>query len=192
MLQVHIGRLFATLGAIAFAFDVFLDSSPQAVFNAIETASMALVFLASSIFITAFFRWVQISILGMASFASSYFSETPFFGAAIAIFALVLIYAYGGYHSYRLYKIPPTIAAIFLLSLLSIAKLGFPTAEMMGKTVGWTAFIVVFCGGLWFVLEDVNRKFYTEKMAKILSDNKELLKINKTLLKGEGKDGTNK
>lgn len=189
MLQGRIGLSFAILAIIALVFNAFFDSSPQSLFNVCEDAAMAILFLSTCFKEGVVFKGIQLVSLLVAAFISFRLSETPLFGSVMIIFAVVLLYAYGGYRTFKGVWIFATMFTVFALSFLSIANFIPLSAETFTKAIAWSAFIAIFCFVLWLVVEDIERTFHLKMKQEIILNRAELESIKKEV--GGCQDGHN-
>jgi glucan phosphoethanolaminetransferase (alkaline phosphatase superfamily) len=106
----------------------------------------------------------------------------PFFSAFIIIFALVLCYAYDGYKQYKLAKVLASAIVVLVLMLFALSKYDQPVLEWFYRSMGWSAFIYVFCYSLWVIFEDMDRRFHSHREKELLNLNKQLIELNHEIL----------
>jgi len=181
MLQRRIGRLFASLAALSFVFNAFVDHSPQAGFNALEMLIVGPVFLLTSFVTGRFFQGVQIVTMIICALISFRLSENPYFGFAIVTLAGAILYAYGGYRTFQGVKIGLSVAFVYTLSFVSI--LGFIpfSLETAFKAFNWTAAIVVASLVWWWIMVEIERIFHLQMKTEIDRNRVEIESIKKDM-----------
>lgn len=189
-LHQRLGTMYASFSSLALVLNVFAPDNPGQLFNIIEMGVLSIAFLCSIFSSRKVGGLIQIIALIVSAFIPMTFSDSPFFGAVVAIFAVISIYAYGGYQTFQGFKFALTFVALFTLSLIaSLAYMPSDGPGVLVRAFGWTVFIFLFLSALWFILDDINRRFYTEKEKKLIELNRELLEMNKKLVHGGCEDG---
>lgn len=152
--------------------------------NVIEQSCLVLVFSLSYFLPQQASGVLQIITLAATAFIPMHLNDSPFFGAVIAVFALILIYAYGGYKTRVWWKLPTTFFTLFALCAIARSNFTPPSLEMWIGAFAWTMFIGVFCFVLWLVALDMERRFHAEFAASLIEQNRKLLELNKQLAGG--------
>ena len=181
MLHKRIGLIFALFSAFSLVFNIFTPDNPEHLMNVIEQSCLVLVFTLSYFAPNPFAGVLQILALAATAFIPMHINDSPFFGAVISVFALVLIYAYGGYQSQAWWKLPTTFITLFVLCAIASSNFGPPSVLMYARAFGWTLFISVFCFVLWFIVDDIKLKYYLSMKTRIDQNLNELRDIKKTL-----------
>jgi len=143
--------------------------------NVIEQAILVMVFSLSYFLHQPTSGALQILILIATAFIPMHLNDSPFFGAVIAVFALILIHAYGGYKTHVWWKLPGTFLTLFALCAIAKSNFSSPSPEMYVSAFAWTMFISVFCFVLWLVVADMERQFHTDYVSGIVKLNRILL-----------------
>lgn len=188
MLHKRIGLIFSLASAVSLAFNIFTPDNPDHILNVVEQSCLVLVFALSCYAGFPFGGVMQIIALSVAAFLPMQINDSPFFGAVISVFALVLIYAYGGYRTAVWWKLPITFSTLFILCAIASSKFTPPSIEMYARAFMWALFIVVFCLVLWLIVADIEHRFHADFAARIIKQNRDLLELNKEL-SGGCKDG---
>lgn len=152
--------------------------------NVIEQSCLVLVFSFSYFLHQPAAGVLQILALVATAFIPMHMNDSPFFGAVIAVFALILIHAYGGYRTHVWWKLPTTFFTLFILCAIATSQFSPPSPEMYVRAFSWTMFISVFCFVLWLVVDDMEKRFHAEFAAKLIEQNRKLLELNKQLAGG--------
>lgn len=179
MLHKRVGLVFILFSAFSLVTNVFTPGNPDHVMNVIEQSCLILVFALSYFLHQPAAGVLQIITLATTAFIPMHLNDSPFFGAVIAVFALILIHAYGGYRAHVWWKLPTTFFTLF--SLCAIARSNFtpPSSEMWIGAFAWTMFICIFCFVLWLVVADMERKIHLESKSEIERNRAELESIKK-------------
>jgi hypothetical protein len=188
MLQRRIGLLFSGLAALSLVFNAFVDQSPESFFNSMEMVVVALTFLATTLREGKIFKTIQLVTITVCAVIAFRLSENPYFGFAMITVMGILLYAYGGYRTFKGFKIILSLCFVYLLSFFSI--LGFIplSLEVFFKAFNWTAFIFVTSTVLWWVLIDIETQFHLKMRTGIENNKKELDDIKKAV--GDKGDGS--
>lgn len=184
MLHKRVAVMFAIFSGLSLVFNVFTPDNPDHLLNVIEHSCLVIVFVASFFAHKQFAGVLQILALSAAAFIPMQINDSPFFGAVISVFVLVLIYAYGGYRSSPWWKLPTTFLTLLFLCAIASSKFTPPSFEMWARAFGWTSFISLFCFVLWLIVDDIERRFHADFAQDLIRQNRELLEINKQLVGG--------
>ena len=188
-LYQRIGTLFTCFSLAALVVNLFTPDNPNHIINLFLTGGFALLFALSSIVPRASGQALQTWFLCSASFFPLLASDiaSTFFGGAIAVVALVLIYAYGGYRTLSFWKLPVTVAGLFIVCLSASLLAGeLPVLEACVRAFAWTLFVFVLCLILWIVADSMEVEFHEEYSSLIVKQNRTLLEELKK--KGGGCD----
>lgn len=180
MLQKRIALTFSLFSAFAFLANVATPSNPDHLLNLVETGSMTASFALSYFLPVAASGGLQVLSLAVGAFIPMGITDSPFFGAILAVFALVLVYAYGGYRTRPFWKLPASFVSLLILCAISTSRFTPPTQETLIRAIGWTLCICVFLFVLWQVMEAVKLR----SNAELIKQNRDLLDINLQLEAG--------
>lgn len=185
-MQLHkrMALLFFSFTSFVLIANLFAPTNPDQLLNIIEMSVLSVGFFSSYFLSKAIAGTIQTASLGVSAFIPMADPLSSFFGGVLAVFMLVLIYAYGGYRTYPIQKLIFTFFGMFALCVIASSNFHAPTPEIFVRAFAWTAFIGVFCFTLWLIVDDINKNFYDKKERELLEQNRELLEINKMLLKG--------
>ncbi len=183
-LHKSISVVFASFAGLMLVWNVFMPNNPHHDLNIIEMSCLLVVFTFTYFSHSQLAKATHILTLGVVAFIPMGIAESPFFGAVIAVFALVLLYAYGGYRTHAFWKIPVTFVVLVVLCSLATSYFSPPGPIVIARAFIWTVFIFVFLGVLYLILEDIKRKFYSEFASELIEQNRQLLEINKELTRG--------
>lgn len=181
MLHKRIGLIFIFFSAFSLVANVFTPTNPDHVMNVMEQSCLVLIFSLSYFLPQQSSGVLQIIALVTTAFIPMHLNDSPFFGAVIAVFALILIYAYGGYKTRVWWKLPATFFTLFILCAIARSNFSSPSAEMYISAFAWTMFISVFCFVLWLVVDDINKKYYSTMKSRIDQNLAELRDIKKSI-----------
>lgn len=159
--------------------NVFTPSNPDHAMNVIEQSCLVLVFALSYFLPQQASGVLQIITLAATAFIPMHLNDSPFFGAVIAVFALILIYAYGGYKTRVWWKLPATFFTLFALCAIARSNFTPPSPEMWIGAFAWTMFICVFCFVLWLVALDMEKQFHLRIKTEVERNRIELESIKK-------------
>ncbi len=180
MLHKRVGLIFTLFSAFSLVINVFTPNNPDHNMNVIEQSILPMVF-ALSYFLPAQSSGVlQIIVLIATAFIPMHLNDSPFFGAVIAVIALLLIYAYDGYKTRALWKLPASFFTLFALCAIARSNFTPPSPEMWVGAFGWSMFISVFCLIVWMIADHRERTRALER--GILEDNKRLIAENRRLV----------
>lgn len=181
-LRQRMALTFSLFSATALVFNTLTPQNPAFTLNVIEEAVLTAVFMFTWFLPVKTAQVIQIIALLFIAFFPLGFIDSPFFGAVICVFALVLVYAYGGYRAFPIPKIIGTFFGLLAMCLFTLSSVEGVSFAVGVRAFMWTLFISVFLFVLWLIVDDINRHFYTEKQKDLIDINRELIEINKKLL----------
>ena len=180
-LHKRVALIFSLFSVISFVLNVFTPTNPDHLLNVIEHGCLLTIFILTYFLPDRPSGVLQIIALSVAAIIPMGLSDSPFFGAVVAVFVLVLIYAYGGYQSHKGWKMTATFLSLFFICAIASSNFMPPSLEMYVRSFGWALFISVFCFVLWLIVEDIKRQFFSSFATEIITQNRELLELNKQL-----------
>jgi hypothetical protein len=187
MLQKRIGLLFSGLAVLSLIFNAFVDSSIESNFNKIEMIIVGTVFFITSLFENRILKFIQIITMLICAFISFRLSENPYFGFAIIVMSGAITYSYGGYKTFYGIKIIISLIIIYIISFISIIGTIPVSIESFFKAFNWTCAITVSALVWWWIIKDIELKFYINIKKEIKYTRKELEDIKRSI--GGCKDG---
>lgn len=188
-LRQRMALTFALFSATALVFNTLTPANPYYSINIIEESCLTMVFMFTWFLPLRVAQAVQVVALLFIAFFPLGFLDSPFFGAVICVFSMVLIYAYGGYKTFAIPKLFGTFFGLLSMCLFSLVSIEGFSFSICVRAFMWTLFISVFLFVLWLIIDDINKRFYSEKEEKLIRLNRELLEINKKLIHGGCEDG---
>jgi hypothetical protein len=176
MMELHrrISLIFGGFSAFSLLMNIITPSNPDHLWNLVEMSCILLAFALSYFFDRREGGALQIFAIVVAAFFTISSPSGPFFGSVLAVFGIILTYAYDGYRTVRVPKFILTACVVFFLAFFASSTFQAPFV--------WTAFVMVFCTTLLLIVDDINRRFYDEKVKSLTELNAELLSMNKKLL----------
>lgn len=183
-LHQEISLLFGGFSLVTLLWNVATPENPDHLLNVIEQSCLCLAFALSYFWHSHGAEALQVFALVVAAFIPMGISDSPFFGAVIATFALVLIYAYGGYRTMAFWKLPVTFVGLVGLCAIATSHFDPPSFDTYGRSIMWALFISLFCVVLWRVVKHIERRFYLIRETELLKLNKELIELNRDLIAG--------
>lgn len=104
--------------------------------------------------------------------------------SGVGSLSIFLIYAYGGFKTIRVGVVLPIAVVQFVGTGWAATVTGYPLVEAVGQAVTWTAFSLV---GVWVIWLAFQR--YAKE---IIKQNREVLDLQKEILKKGNHDGSGK
>lgn len=190
-LHRRLALIFGGFSLFSLTMNIITPSNPDRINNLIAMASLTLAFGLSFFFNRKEGGAIQVFALVVSAFFTMTNAWSPFFGSVLAVFGIILTYAYDGYKTVRVPKFILTACFVFFLSFFASTFFDAPFWEILTRAFGWSAFIMVFCTTLLLIVDDINTRFYTERVKQLSALNAELIAINKKLL-GECDDAPGK
>jgi len=190
-LHRRLAIIFGGFSAFALLMNILTPSNPDQMTNLIEMSCLTVAFALSFFFDRREGGALQVIALAVGAFFPMGSTSSPFFGSVLAVFGIVLTYAYDGYRTVRVPKFILTACIVLFLALFASSTFQAPFVEILTRAFAWTAFVMVFCTTLLLIVDDINIRFYNEKIKSLTDLNAELLSMNKKLL-GECEDATGK
>lgn len=180
-LHQRISAIFGVFAGFELVWNVLTPSNPQHVLNVAENACLLVLFCVTYFSPRKISEILHVVALSVVAFIPMGMDDSPFFGAVVAIFALILIYAYGGYQTRPWWKMATTNAALWWLCSVAMSHFSAPSIENYFRAATWVLFINVFCFVLWIVVDHRERTRALER--SILDENRRLISENKRLIK---------
>lgn len=191
-LSKRIGVTFLIFTSFTLAMNLMFRDNPDFWLNVTMESVLVVMFAISIIAKHPYSGGIQIACLVVASAFSPPTPGGPFFSSAISIFALILIYAYGGYREMKWPKIAISFAFLYSIMVLNLSRTEPFNEQIFIRGFVWSMFLVVFCFVLWLVVEEIDTRFHRVKESELLRINRELIKLNHELLDGGCNDATGK
>lgn len=183
MKELHqkLACIFGAFAGIALVGNVFTPSNPHHSLNVTEHACLLVLFVLTYFSPKRAAEAMQVLVLIVVAFIPMGLDDSPFFGAVVAVFALILIYAYGGYQTRVWWKFLTTNAFLYWVCAVAMSHFTPPTIEAYGRAAMWVLFINVFCLVLWVIVDHRERTRALERA--ILDENRRLIAENKRLIR---------
>jgi len=181
-LSKRIGVTFLLFTSFALAVNLMQPDNPDHVLNVVMETILVVLFSISIIAKAPYSGGIQIACLVVSSALAPASPGGPFFALAIAIFAMVLIYAYGGYKTVRGPKAFASFVAVFVIMTFNLSHVMDFGPDLFVRGFVWTVFLAVFCSVLWQIVEEIDNRFHRIKENELLRINRELIKLNHDIL----------
>lgn len=175
MKELHqkLAVIFGAFAGIELVWNVFTPNNPHHDLNVTEHACLLVLFTLTYFTPKRPAEALQVLALIVVAFIPMGMEDSAFFGAVVAVIALILIYAYGGYQSRPWWKYLTTNVALFWICSVSMSHFATPSWEVYGRTATWVLFVNVFCIILWIIVQ------HRERMGAFA---RELIEQNRKLL----------
>lgn len=185
-LSKRIGVTFLLFTSFALAVNLFQPSNPDYVLNVTMETVLVVLFGISIVAKAPYSGGIQVACLVVSSALAPATPGGPFFSSAIAVFSLVLIYAYGGFQTLRGPKVGLSFVGVFAVMTFNLSHVMPLGTDLLLRGFVWTMFLAVFCFILWLVVEEIDRKFHKFRESELLRLNRELIKLNHDILDSGG------
>jgi hypothetical protein len=149
----NIGLVLLGVDLFAFMFNVFTPSNPDHILNMTEQAIIAAVLILAHFAPTKLGQALQIVIVGSVAFIPVSVSDSWQWGVIVGLIALILIFAYDGYRTRRIWKFFATNAALFGLCIAGASLYEPVTTLVVARSLGQVILIDAICWLIWSVVE---------------------------------------
>ncbi len=185
-----LGRICALFSVVVFTFNVFTPDNPDHWLNLAETLVLAVLFTCALMFPEPIAKTLHVLLFGTIA-GIAVFTDTGFFASAVmTVSTFVLIYAYGGFVTMTVWKLPLSSVICYGVCLVGVMHYDPPSIQAYSRAAVWTLFIAMFITFLWLVVWEIRRKFYEGFASELIQQNHDLLKEVRDLAKrcNDGQD----
>lgn len=174
-----IGLVLLGVDLFAFMFNVFTPSNPNHALNMTEQAIIAVVLILAHYAPTRLGQALQTVIVGGVAFVPVTVPDSSQWGVIIGLIALILIFAYDGYRTRRIWKFFATNAALFGLCVAGASLYEPLTVLTVSRSLGQVILIDALCWLIWAVVEHREKtgafaKDLIEQNRKVLEELKKV------------------
>ncbi len=172
------------LASCVLVWNLITPGNPDHVLNLI-VATILTAWMVACLFLSERVAQVSHSLtLGGSAFVYVGVDGGFFSSGTLTIILFVLIHAYGAFRTHALWKLPLSVLAIYALSSISSAHFTVPGVESYGRAAMWTLMVIGFLFVLYLALQEFRRQFHEEYAADLITQNRQLLELNKRLAGG--------